>query len=185
MNEDQQNNNTQINLGMEQRNAGRDYHEYFMPGSIKLFLATRPKEELDRLALNNPRLFCYRFGFEPPKLVRQRVLEIQNEHDLSDREVRSLRHSGQLSTSRTEATLKPSRLMPIAGWLQLGILCLICIPMALHVANSTAPAWKQMLGLLFVCVFWFGGAWVLNNLYIAPWRILKGSGIVGHIRPTK
>lgn len=32
--------NIQINLGSEQRNAARDYNEYFIPGSIKLVLAT-------------------------------------------------------------------------------------------------------------------------------------------------
>lgn len=48
------------------------------------------------MALNNSDFFRQRFGFEPSKLARQQVLEIQEKHELSDREVRWLRRSGQL-----------------------------------------------------------------------------------------
>lgn len=168
----------QINLGMEQRNAGRDYHEYFIPGSIKLLLATRPQDELDRMARDNSRLFRYRFGFEPPKVVRQQVLDIQKKYDLTDQEIRWLRHAGQLQISYKEARLVPSRLMPAAGWLQLAMLSLVCIVMVFQISFSTAPAWKQALGQLFVSGFWFGSAWILNNLYLAPWRTLKRTGAI-------
>ena len=49
----------QLNLALEQRAAGRDYHEYFVPGSIKLLLATASKTKLDELAMDNERLFKY------------------------------------------------------------------------------------------------------------------------------
>lgn len=33
----------QLNLAKLQRNAGRDYNEYFMPRNIRMVLATTPK----------------------------------------------------------------------------------------------------------------------------------------------
>ena len=179
MRDDQQINTTQINLGMTQRNAAGDYHEYFVPGSIKLFLATQTKEELDRIALDNSRLFHYRFGFEPSKkAVRQQMLDIQNKYELTDREMRGLRTSGQMHISRTEAKLKPTRLIPIAGWIQLTLISLICIPAAFGIAFSVAPAWKQALGELAILGFWFAQAGFFIKQFIAPWRILKCSGAI-------
>jgi hypothetical protein len=67
----------QINLIGEQRKATGDYNEYFIPGSIKLVLATWTQEKRNSMALNNSNFFRYRFGFEPSKVARQQVLEIQ------------------------------------------------------------------------------------------------------------
>lgn len=177
--EDQHGETTQLNYALEQRNAGRDYHEYFVPGSIKLLLATCSQEELNRMALDNSRLFRYRFGFEPPKkVVRQQVLDIQKQYELTDEEVRWMRHAGQLQISRNEAKLVPSRLMPATGWLQLAMLSLVCIALVFQIAFSAAPAWKQGLGQLVVSILWFGGAWGLNSLFLAPWQTLKRSGAI-------
>lgn len=176
--EDQHGETTQLNYALEQRNAARDYHEYFVPGSIKLLLTMRSQEQLNRMALDNSRLFRYRFGFEPPKVVRQQVLDIQKKYDLTDPEVRWLRHAGQLQISRTRAKLVPSRLMPATGWLQLAMLSLVCIALVFQIAFSTAPAWKQALGQLVVSILWFGGAWGLNSLFLAPWQTLKRSGAI-------
>lgn len=166
----------QLNLATEQRNAGRDYHEYFVPGSIKLVLATWPKEKLDAQALDNEVMFRYRFGFEPGKTVRQQVLEIRKQYDFTDREIRWLRHSGQLFIAPHEAKLKPSRLMPLIGWSQATLLGLMCIGMVLQIKLSTAPAWKQGLAEIAVAGLGFGVFWILNSLYLAPWRTLKRSG---------
>ena len=168
----------QINLGSEQRNAARDFNEYVIPGSIKLVLATWTEEKRNRTALDNSNLFRYRFGFEPPKVVRQQVIEIQQKHDLTDREVRWLHRSGQLKVTRTEAKLIPSRLMPAAGWIQVSILSFFCLAMTLQIAASNAPAWKQALGQLIISGLWFGGACMLNSLLLAPWRTLKRAGVV-------
>ncbi len=176
--DEQQSSNTQINLATVQRNAGRDYHEYFMPSSIKLFLATQTKDTLDRIALDNSRFFRYRFGFEPSRVVRQQVLDIQNKYDLTDREMRELRHSGQLQFTHTEAKLAPARWLPYAGWIQLAFLSLICTSMVVSIAYSKAPPLKLLFVQTFVAASWFGGALVLKYLYIAPWRILKRSGAI-------
>lgn len=168
----------QVNLGSEQRNAARDYHEYFIPGSISLVLSTWTQEKRNSTALDNSNFFRYRFGFEPPKVVRQQVLEIQKKHDLTDREVRWLHRSGQLRASGTEAKLVPTRLMPLAGWIQVTLFSIVCILMTLQIAVSNAPALKQALGQLIVFGLWFGGCFMLNSLLLSPWQTLKRAGVI-------
>jgi hypothetical protein len=179
-NEDQQNSQTQLNLAETLRNAGRDYHEHSMSGSIKLFLTISTMAELRRVATDNSRLFRHRFGFEPSnKAVREQVLAIQAKYDYTDRDIRLLHQSGQLSISPDGiVTLKPSWIMPFVGYIQLFILSVVCAALIVHVGYSSAPAWKLMIGQVIAGAFWFGGAWALNRLYIAPWRILKRSGVV-------
>lgn len=168
----------QINLIGEQRKATGDYNEYFIPGSIKLALATWTQEKRNSMALNNSDFFRHRFGVEPSKVARQQVLELQGKHDLSDREVRWLHRSGQLKVSRTEAKLIPSRLMPAVGWIQVSILSFACLAMTLQIAASNAPAWKQALGQLIISGLWLGGAYMLNSLLLAPWQTLRRAGVV-------
>ncbi len=147
-------------------------------GWIKLALATWTQEKRNSTALDNSNFFRYRFGFEPPKVARQQVLEVQEKHDLSDREVRWLHRSGQLRVSRVAAKLVPSRLMPAAGWIQMSILSFACLVMTLQISVSSAPASKQALGQLIVFGLWFGGAYMLNNLMLEPWRTLKRAGVI-------
>ena len=44
---------SQLNLGKSNRNAGRDYYEMLIPGSIKLVLATTKRERLNEMAQDN------------------------------------------------------------------------------------------------------------------------------------
>ena len=55
----------QLNVALEQRVAGRDNHEYFIPGSIKLLLATSSKTKLDELAIYNERLCRFQKATAP------------------------------------------------------------------------------------------------------------------------
>lgn len=180
MNNEEQNNSLhQHNSAVMLRNAGRDYHEHFTPASIKQFLATSFKAELDRIALDNSRLFRYRFGFEPNTLVRRQILTIQNQHDYSDRDMRWLRQSGQLSISHDSlVTLKPIKMIPFVGWTQMALLSIVCTALIFQFGNVTAPDWRVMLEQVLTGTFWFCGAWLLNRLYFAPWRIMKRSDII-------
>lgn len=178
MEEQQDANTIQLNLAKFQRNAGRDYHEYFIPGTIKLVLATTPQAELDALAEDNGRMFRYRFGFPATRPVRRQVIELQQTYDLSDSEIRWLKHAGHLRISRADMAIDPSRLMPITGWFQLVIFSIVCIGMIFQVAFSGAPEWKQGLGQTILAAIWFAGAAVLFKLYVAPWNTLKRSGAI-------
>lgn len=183
--EEQQNTDTiQLNLAKFQRNAGRDYNEYFIPSNIKLVLATTPQAELDEQAKDNGRMFRYRFGFWATRPVRRQIIELQQTYDLSDSEIRWLKHAGHLRVSRADMTVDASRLMPITGWIQLGIFSIVCIAMIFQVAFSGAPEWKQGLGQTLLAVFWFAGALMLFKLFIAPWLTLKRSGAIASV-PTQ
>lgn len=167
---------TQVNHASIQRNAGRDYHEHFSLSTIKLVLATWSKAELDAKSLDNSMMFKCRFGFETHEAVRKQVLEIKNRYDFSDREIRWLRYSGQLVITPNEAKLKPSPVMPLLGWAQLVLFSLICLGMMLQITFSAAPAWMQAACQLTVSGISFGVFWLVNALYLAPWRTLKRSG---------
>lgn len=176
-NEDNHAEKLQLNLATHQRIAGRDYNEARIPDSIKIYLATTSAEQLDTESIDNERLFYYRFGLDVPKSVREQIIAIKQRHDFTDHEIRWLRHSGQLSIKCREVKLAPDRFMPVAGWVQLGLLSMVFGAGMLQIAYSPAPSWKQMLGQLVLAGVWIGLAWVLNRLYIAPWRVLKLAGV--------
>lgn len=178
MNDEQKNIVLQLNSAPDQKIAGRDFHEHLNVGSVKAFLTLRPKEELDLISCSNPRLFHRRFGFCGTTPVRKQTIEIQNKLDESDWEMRWLRYSGLLAISRHEATLKPTRLMPVSGWIQLSMLSLIFADLLLNIAYSAAPIEKQALGLLITLTLWAGSGWGLYRLYIAPWLTLKKAGVL-------
>lgn len=177
MTEEPRSETTQLNLADSQRIAGRDYHEG-VPDSVKLYLVSKPDSVLDQEAIGNERLFYYRFGLDVPKAVREQIIALKQQHDFTDREIRWLRRSGHLRIKRGEVKLVPDRTMPIAGWVQLGLLSLVFSAGMLQVAYSTAPDWKQMLGQLVLASVWAGAAWLLHRLYIAPWRVLKLAGVM-------
>ena len=176
--QDDQNDISQLNLALEQRNAGRDYNEYFIPGSIKLILAIWPKSKLDSTALENERLFAYRFGFDATRAVRQHVIDFQNKHDFSDLEIRRLKRASHLRTTRTELGIDPSRLMPIAGWIQLTILSLVCVSAILLLGFAPSPEWKRSLGQVAIGGLWFFGSFFLLKCFVVPWQTLKQSGAI-------
>lgn len=130
----------------------------------------------------NERLFHYRFGFSATRAARRQVIAIQQTYDLSDSEIRWLKHAGHLRISRTDMTLDPSRLLPVTGWIQLTVFSIVCIAMIFQVAFSGAPAWKQGLGLTILAAIWFAGAAMLFKLYVVPWNTLKRSGAIAACR---
>lgn len=168
----------QLILGNNNRSAGRDYFEIFIPGSIKLALATWSKAKLDRIAKDNYRLFRYRFGFNATSLVREKVIDFQNKYDLSDSEIRWLKHAGHLRTTRTELTIDASRLMPIYGWIQVGLLSIVLCAAILGAGYSAEPEWKRALHQVTLGVLWFCIGAILLKMFVVPWRTLKESGAI-------
>lgn len=175
----------QLNFAGEQRNAARDYYDYSGLGSIKVILATQPKSKLDELALANSRMFYYRFGFEPPEIVRKQVLDIQNKDGYSDHQVRWLRHAGQLDVGSREAKIKPIRFFYWFGRALAAFFALSTSIYLLVILVSNAPAWKQALGNIFLVTLCFGSFWIINKLYIAPWHWLKHAGALPSQKQNK
>ena len=169
----------QLNLALEQRAAGRDYHEYFIPGSIKLLLATASKAKLDEMAIGNERLFNYRFGFTATTSVRSKVIDFQTKYDLLDNEIRWLKRAGHLRVTRQELTIDTSRLMPMYGWFQVTLVSLVCAAAILQLAGlETAIPWKRDLTQMGLGAIWFAIAAMLIKMFVNPWRTLKQAGVL-------
>ena len=167
----------QLNLALEQRAAGRDYHEYFIPGSIKLLLATASKTKLDELAKGNERLFKYRFGFNATSTVRPQIIEFQTKYDLLDDEIRWLKRAGHLRVTRQELIIDTSRLMPMYGWFQVTLVSLVFAAAILQLAGvETAIPWKRDLTQIGLGAIWFCIAGILIKMFVNPWRTLKQAG---------
>ena len=170
--------NVQFNIATTQQNIAGNCYDFFVPGSVKLLLASRPQEELDVLTENNPRLFRYRCGFSATKAVRRQVIALQQAKELEDSAIRWQKYAGHILISRTDLRVEPSRLMPISGWIQLVIFTLICLSGFSQIAFANAIEWRQGLGLIFLALFWFAGAGALLKLYVLPWRTLKRVGLI-------
>ncbi len=167
----------QLNLALEQRAAGRDYHEYFIPGSIKLLLATASKTKLDKMAIGNPTMFRYRFGFTATTSVRSKVIDFQTKYDLLDNEIRWLKRAGHLRVTRQELTIDTSRLMPMYGWFQVTLVSLVFAAAILQLAGlETAIPWKRDLTQIGLGAIWFCIAGTLIKMFVNPWRTLKQAG---------
>lgn len=167
----------QLNLALEQRAAGRDYHEYFIPGSIKLLLATASKDKLDEMAIGNPNMFRYRFGFTATTSVRPKVIDFQTKYDLLDDEIRWLKRAGHLRVTRQELIIDTSRLMPIYGWFQVTLISLVFAAAILQLAGlEAAIPWKRDLTLIGLGAIWFCIAGVFIKMFVNPWRTLKQAG---------
>ena len=169
----------QLNLAPVERNAGRDYHEHGSAGTVQQMLATWDMDKLDRQAKTNPYMFKIRYGFEATTAVRAKVVDFQKRYELYDVEIKWLKRSGHIRTTRQDMRIDASRTMPIIGWTQVGFFTLVVALMVLQICFSGAPEWKQGLGLLLLTSFWFGIAWVMHRLYIGPWQILKRAGVIG------
>jgi hypothetical protein len=110
--------------------------------------------------------------------VREKVIDFQNTYDLSDSEIRWLKRAGHLRTTRTELTIDASRLMPIYGWIQVGLLSIVLCAAILGAAYSPEPEWKRTLHQLTFGVLWFGIGAILIKMFVVPWRTLKDSGAI-------
>lgn len=166
----------QVNLGKFSKNAGRDYYEGRIPDSIKVYLATTPAAKLDEDAIDNERLFYYRFRMDVPPAVRRSIIEIRNRFGFTDHECRWLRRSGQLRVTRTEAKLVPDRLMPLVGWFYMLLLIMICTVCTFAVLNARVEAWRQALAALAVTGMFGGALWCIDRVFLSPWRWLGHVG---------
>lgn len=161
---------TQLNLGERSRVAGRDYYESRVPDSIKVYLATTPSDRLDEEAIDNERLFYYRFGVDVPRVAREQVVALKRQHGFTDAECRWLRRSGQFRITRVGAELVPDRLVPAAAWFYALTLAFFFGGTLLIINLSSAPSWKQSLGSAITLALWLGAMWIVNRLFWMPWR---------------
>jgi hypothetical protein len=170
---------SQLNLGQANRNAGRDYYEMLIPGSIKLVLATQSRERLNEMAQDNNYLFKYRFGFEATTPVRKQIIDMINRYDFSDKEIRILKRSGQLVINRADAKLKkPSHWVMALGWFYVGLVGLAVFARLFTLTqNKELESVEQALQVALTYALFALVIWVIMTIFILPGRILKQSGV--------
>ena len=168
----------QINLGAFPRISGRDYIEMKAPDSIKMVLALTPSSQLDDMTVDQEHLFPYRFGFDANRSIRTQIIALKHQHDLTDMDIRSLRHAGQLIIRGDQAKLTPNRLMPTLGWIYFSIFSLVFSVSAVTIVTSSAVEWKQNLGLAIIASMWLAAVVFVNKVHLEPWRLLKRAGLL-------
>ncbi len=167
----------QFNLGSHIRNAARDYLEIHKASTARQLVETSVMDELDSLSLENEAVFRHRFGFEARRAVRQDVLTIKHQYDFTDRELGLLHQSGPLAIYAQSAAIKPSPWTKWAGYYQLAVMAVLVLLAVLQIVASSAPDWRQALGLLTVAATLGPLSYFLYRMYILPDRILRRAGI--------
>ena len=164
----------QINIGQTQRNAlfGIEIHIHFR----KPF-SDYSEADLYQRSLLRRAFFKDRFDFSVRQRVRHDVLTIQQQYEFSDEEIKTLRQAGVLAIYAKSAAIKPCAWMKWAGYYQLAVMAALGLLAVLQIVFSSAPDWRQALGLLTVAATLGPLSYFLYRTYILPDRILRRAGI--------
>lgn len=173
--------NTNINIADQQRNANRDYYELSSAPSMRVYMATRSDDDLDRVAVTNQRMFKYRFGLTTNATVRAKIIAIKNRYNLTDLEVEKLISSGQIRVKQNQVFVMPDSLSPIFGYVILLVISFVCGLNILAVSEAPSSPWKVLIALSMIFSVWSICIYYTKKFMVSPWRILKRSGILSDI----
>jgi hypothetical protein len=164
----------QINIGQTQRNAlfGIEIHIH-----CRKPFSDYSEADLYQLSLLRREFFKDRFGFSARKQARHDVLAIQQQYEFSDEEIKTLRQAGVLAIYAKSAAIKPSAWMKWAGYYQLAVMAPLALLAILQIILSSAPAWRQALGLMVIAVIAAILYIFITRTYLLPGKILKKAGI--------
>ena len=166
----------QTNIASEQRNAGGNYWEVHTQSDMKFAMATWPTKRMDETAIENPRFFKARFGFETSTLARIKVIAFQQKYDLLDSEIKLLKRGGLLKADRQGFRIDKSYVSPLLGWFQISMLGTMVTLLFLTIAYSKAPEWKQAVGYALIGLIAAPTlVWIARSC-ILPRRLLKECG---------
>lgn len=165
----------QLNLGAHARNSARDYVEVSVPDSVKTFMTLTPTAQLDKMALDNERMFEARYGFKAGKAVRMQVIDMQRQYDLTDSEVTTLRKAGQLSIRPKDQVVRVGDDMvgPVAGGIYLFLFTAVCLSLFIDVHLRTGQEGKKLLASLLIAGMWVGVIWYAAARMIGPWHMIR------------
>lgn len=176
-------NTTNINIADKQRNASRDYYEFNLVPSMRVYMSTRSDDDLDRIAATNQRMFKYRFGLTANATVRSKIIAIKRRYNLTDPEVKALIGSGQIRIKQHEVFATPDRVSPVLGFVLLLIVSIICGLNIFSISIAQASPWIVFIALGMIFSVWGLCIYYTKKFMVAPWRILERSGILNDI-PT-
>jgi hypothetical protein len=158
---------TQLITAPGVRIAGRDYVES-MGSSISLRVATMDSEQLRNESANNEYVFRYRFGISRPKDVRERLLGIAKDIDLSDAEVRWM-----LRADRDSVKLVAGQWCLLLGAFHAAAMTWFAVSSMLVVLANPQEPWRQLIASLVLGATWLGTTWLCDRLYLMPWRVWR------------
>ncbi|WP_341677279.1 hypothetical protein [Niveibacterium sp. SC-1] len=147
------------------------------PASMRLVLALTPSEELDQRASDNAYFFAARFGFDANTQVREQVLRIQSQHQLTDREIRILKRGKILQIRNQQVSLEHPRSRRISSQVQIVCLSAFAVMMVLAL-TGIKPSLTQSLIQLGIMVTWAVLTFPVYWFALRPWRVLKDAGLV-------
>lgn len=165
----------QLNLGAQSRNSARDYVEVSVPDSVKTFLMVTPTAQLDKIAIDNERMFEARYGFRAGKGVRKQVIVLQHQYDLTDAEVMSLRKSGQLTIRPKDQSVQVASgpVVPVAGGIYLFVITALCLSWLIDILLVNGHENRKAIAIVVICTLWIFVIWYTSTRMIGPWQMIK------------
>jgi hypothetical protein len=121
--------------------------------------------EEDMLCLNSEKNFKARFGFVLGKRGRLAVLDLADQYDLTNNEVKSLNQIGAFSWNGTKLTVKLRKWVGVIGFIALIIPIIYTAMLIFAIVSVPHEDWQQKLALYaFLGVFSFFIGWVYRLL---------------------
>jgi hypothetical protein len=174
------NNIEQEVLGYNVKNSGRDYidnsvNNYFDHHTWK---QQTPMAVLNQLAIDNEFYFIERFGFDASYDQRRQVIEIKEQFDFTDMNIKVLKRSGALSVKKGQPVTLYSDWIGLVASIILMVLCSLEVALfstLLFVkGNNLAIEILITVVMSAICFFFVLD---LHRLSVKPAKILWENGI--------
>ncbi|TXH04465.1 MAG: hypothetical protein E6R07_07300 [Nevskiaceae bacterium] len=118
-------------------------------------------------------------GFDWPKLHRAALIRLKHRYDLTDREIKLSRITGNLRPKGRDVILDGNRWVAFGGWAQLvafgGLLVFLVLATWPNLIAGNPHAWK---GIGYSCLI-VGFCYAIYWTHIMPWQLLKRAEAFG------
>ncbi len=163
---------SQISHGEHARTAGRDYFEVMVVQSARAVLETAPEETVNKISVNNPRFFRFRFGWNWPKLYRKALVRFSQEHEFTDGQIKGLYRSGNLKCTPTGISVLGSRTKFWVGlMIAIYINAIYALPISLNWQRIQSDALLAIRTVEVVSVS-IVFTWSTYKVFIEPWLLM-------------
>ena len=134
---------------------------------------TSRERAADRAAIDDEREFIRRFGFDWSRRDRVALIALKHRCDLTDREIRLLRWTGNLRRRNGTVTLASARWAAIFGrCLAVVMFCQFALAVLLQMLTIHHALSPAQFGKLYgVTAFVLAMVWLVHLGYIKPWLI--------------
>lgn len=130
-------------------------------------------ETHDRQVMEEERAFRARFRCDRPRRDRENLIRLKHEADLTDAEIRGLLFNGSIRFDADGAHLSALRSLAILGHIVMGFLGLQLLEAWNLASHSPLPVPSTLLRFIGVVVILLIFAWIVQQIYIRPWRIQR------------